>query len=97
MLRTVDIWLAEHCELALPPLPSAAYHRGYGYEPTYASTNEAARSGAARAFAKMLALARDYKLKRFSEAAKTRMDSVPWTTTAEPLLVMKALMDLVQE
>jgi len=62
MLDSVDIWLAEHAELAVPTLPFDDRAEG--------TANN--RVAAARAIACMLALARDYKLKRFAEAAKKR-------------------------
>ena len=76
MLRTVDNWLAEHCELALPPLPPRGTHREGDCRMARSAAKAAARKRAEHWFMPVLTLMRDYKLTRFEEAATRRVDQL---------------------
>ena len=80
MLRSVDGWLAMRPEVPLP---------------TFQLLGAPKRDDAARAIARMLALARAYKLRRFAEAAKSRLRLVGNGSSENLLLVMSAELDLV--
>ena len=78
MLRTVDIWLAEHCELALPSLPPRRNTHPRGFFCKYArfAAKVYPRNLAVQVFKPILTLMREYKLKRFEEAATQRIDKL---------------------
>jgi hypothetical protein len=88
MPRVVDIWLADHAELALPPAPPL----GANLSRTDKAYLTAQRDAAACRFARMLGLASEYKLKRFAEAAKVRVKRM---STADLALVVTLELDRI--